>query len=114
MSIVFIVFFVLFALVAAYFYAGNGVELVVGKDAKNEDGSKKYNVKLLSERISLCFAGMSLSALAGFLGSIISGAVWLVVVAPILFAAFCGFLIYIIFNLDKYKSRRYRRKRDDE
>ncbi len=114
MSLVFILFFVIFSALAVYFYIGKGVLFILGRNAFDENRKPRYLMRKLSKNFSYILAGLALSALLGFLGYIIKSASFLVYIALVLFVVFLALFLYTVINVDKYKvSNRRHRYRDD-
>lgn len=115
MQFVFIAFFIIFIALALYFLSGSGVRFILGRSAFDENKKPRYQMRKLSRIFSVLSLGLSLSAFMGFLGFTITGASWLVYLAPVLFVVCLGAFLLTIINVDKYKiSNRRHRFKDDE
>ena len=114
MTIVFLLFFIIFSALAVYFYIGKGVLFILGRNAYDENGKPRYLLKKLSRIFSLIIFGLALSAILGFFGFLIKSASFLVYIALILFVIFLILFLYTVINVDKYKaSKRRHRYKDD-
>ena len=112
MLVAFIIFFVVFVLLAVLTFMGKTASFVTGGKTDAE-GDPIYDEKGISKFLGVIMCLLAVSALMGFLGYIIPDATWLIIAAPIMFIAVLLFaLIYV--NTDnrfvlKAKGKRFKK-----
>lgn len=112
MLIAFIIFFVIFLVLAVLTFMGKTANLVTGGKA-DEQGNPVYDEKGLSKFLGVVMSLLAVSALMGFLGYIIPDAPWLIIAAPILFIAVLLFALVYVNTDDRFvikaQGRRFRK-----
>lgn len=112
MLIAFIIFFVIFLVLAVLTFMGKTANLVTGGKA-DEQGNPVYDEKGLSKFLGVVMSLLAVSALMGFLGYIIPDAPWLIMAAPILFIAVLLFALVYVNTDDRFvikaQGRRFRK-----
>lgn len=112
MLVAFIIFFIVFVIIAVLTFMGKTASFVTGGKTDAE-GDPIYDEKAISRFLGVIMSLLAVSALMGVLGYIFPGVTWLIIAAPITFIAVLIFaLVYV--NTDnrfvvKAKGKRYKK-----
>lgn len=112
MLVAFIIFFVVFVILAVLTFMGKTASFVTG-DKKDTEGNPIYDEKSLSKFLGVIMSLLAVSALFGVLGYIIKSATWLIIVAPVMFIAVILFALVFVNTGNRFvlksRGRRYRK-----
>ena len=109
MVVAFIIFFLIFLVLSVLSFMGKLNSLITGNKT-DEEGNPVYDDRALSRFLGLVMLLLSVSALMGILGYLISGLSFLVICAPVLFVAVIIFALVYSNDTNRFKLKKRGRR----